>query len=60
MFFDYQGTAKDIQGKEVWPVTTYSKGFFVRGIALSAAALVAMVMRLVISNGAPSEKLFSQ
>lgn len=29
------------------------KGFFIRGVVVSAAALVAMVIRLAVANGAP-------
>ena len=44
----------------IGPVTGYSRGFLVRGVVMAAAGLVATVVRLLISNGAPSPKLFTQ
>ena len=36
-----------------------NRGFFLRGIVILVAVLVATVTRLVVSNGAPSDKLFT-
>ncbi len=38
---------------------TRLRAFFVRGVVISAAVLVTLVMRLLISNGAPSDKVIT-
>ena len=36
-----------------------AKHFFVRGVVVSTTALVALIMRLCLANGAPNNKAFA-
>jgi hypothetical protein len=57
---DSSGQSKHYHWNTKIRIPTPRKGFFIRGVIVTAAALVVMVIRLAISNGAPSRKLFTE